>query len=79
VTRPAERDLARLDPPVRRQVATAIDRLALDPTGPGSVALVGREGRRLRVRGWRDLYRHDNETRTVTVLRVLPRGRAYDR
>jgi mRNA-degrading endonuclease RelE of RelBE toxin-antitoxin system len=31
------------------------------------------------VRGWRVLYRHDNETSTVTVLRVLPRDRAYDR
>lgn len=55
----------------------AIERLASNPEGPGTTALVGREGRRLRVGGWRVLYRIDVSARRLTVLRVLPRDRAY--
>jgi mRNA interferase RelE/StbE len=55
----------------------AIERLASNPEGPGTTALIGRDGRRLRVGDWRVLYRIDATARTLTVLRVLPRGRAY--
>ena len=55
ITRPAERDIGRLDPPVRRRLLAALDRLALEPKGPGTAALVGRDGRRPRVGDWRVL------------------------
>jgi len=55
----------------------AIERLAVTPEGPATVALVGRDGRRLRVGSWRVLYLVDAGAGTLTILRVLPRGRAY--
>lgn len=54
-----------------------MERLSVNPEGPATTALIGREGRRLRVGDWRVLYRLDPTARSVTVLRVLPRGRAY--
>lgn len=75
--RPAEKDLGRLDPPVRRRVAAAILRLVESPEGPATTTLVGREERRLRVGDWRVVYRIDVAARSLTILRVLPRGRAY--
>jgi mRNA interferase RelE/StbE len=39
----------------------------------------GREGWRLRVGDWRVLLDIDENARTIKVLRVLPRGRAYER
>jgi len=55
----------------------AIERLSVNPEGPATTALVGRDGRRLRVGDWRVLYRVDLVAGHLTVLRVLPRGRAY--
>ncbi len=55
----------------------AIERLSVNPEGPATIALVGREGRRLRVGDWRVLYRADIAAGVLTILRVLPRGRAY--
>lgn len=41
-------------------------------------ALKGKPGyRRLRVGGWRILFKEDAQT--IAVIRVAPRGRAYDR
>jgi mRNA-degrading endonuclease RelE of RelBE toxin-antitoxin system len=65
------------DPPVRRRVVAAIERLSMNSEGPATTALVGHEGRRLRVGDWRVLYRVDVVARTLTILRALPRGRAY--
>jgi mRNA-degrading endonuclease RelE of RelBE toxin-antitoxin system len=55
----------------------AIERLGVNPEGPATTALVGREGRRLRIGDWRVLYRVDVAAAEITILRVLPRGRAY--
>ncbi len=75
----AERDLRRLDRPVAQRVIAALDRvLARDP----SVALrrlKGSEEWRLRVGDWRVRLRLDFDARVVIVVRILPRGRAYDR
>jgi mRNA-degrading endonuclease RelE of RelBE toxin-antitoxin system len=46
LTGPAERDLRRLDPPVRKRVVAAIERLSVNPEGPATTAIVGREDRR---------------------------------
>lgn len=55
----------------------AIERLSINPEGPATTALVGRDDRRLRVGDWRVLYRVDVAAAELTILRVLPRGRAY--
>lgn len=80
LTRSAERDLRRLDPPVRRRVIDALTDLTVEPP-VGDVRRLAGSGDewRLRVGDWRVRFVRDSGTRTVTVLRVLPRGRAYDR
>jgi len=78
LTRTAQRDLRRLDPPVRERVSGALVALAQDPHGStGLRRLSGRPETRLRVGGWRVLLTLDPEARTIIVLRALPRGRAY--
>lgn len=75
----AERDLRRLDPRVARRVVEALDRiLARDPS-IDLRRLKGSDEWRLRVGDWRVRLQLDFETRIVIVVRVLPRGRAYDR
>jgi mRNA interferase RelE/StbE len=77
--RRADKDLERLDRPVRERVFTAIERLATDPHSAGLRSLAGRPESRLRVGDWRVIVELDVAQRTIVVLRVLPRGRAYDR
>ncbi len=75
----ANKDLKRLDMPVRRRIVQAIRRLAEDPYSGALRKLTGRPETRLRVGDWRVLVTLDEVDRTIQVLRVLPRGRAYDR
>lgn len=80
IKRRADRDIGRLDRQVRNRVLTAIDKLVVDPEHATSVQkLTGRSESRLRVGDWRVIFETDAESRTVTIDRVLPRGRAYDR
>ena len=74
----ARRDFKRLDSPVQRRIADALDRLTDEqPTGD-IVKLAGSDDEwRLRVGDWRVRFTRDRERRVVQVLRVLPRGRAY--
>jgi mRNA interferase RelE/StbE len=78
-TKRADKDMERLDQPVRQRVADALDRLAKDPQSASLRKLAGRSGSRLRVGDWRVLLELDNKTQAIHVKRVLPRGRAYDR
>lgn len=73
----AKRDLRRIDPPIRQRVLDALDRLVADPPQGDVVKLTGRDEWRLRVGDWRVRMRFDHAHRTVVVVRVLPRGRAY--
>lgn len=75
----AERDLSRLDPPVVRRVLAALDRLLVGDPSVDVRRLRGSDEWRLRVGDWRVRLRLVFATRTVVVVRVLPRGRAYDR
>jgi mRNA interferase RelE/StbE len=77
--RRADNDLERLDPPVRERVFTALERLANDPYSAGLRKLAGGPEWRLRVGDWSVIVELDVAQRTIVVLRVLPRGRAYDR
>jgi len=79
LARQADKDIDRLDPPVRRRVIKALRNLAEDPTGSGLVKLRGRAGLRLRVGDWRAIVELDHKGRTIRVKRVLPHGRAYER
>ncbi len=69
-SRRAEKDVARLDPPVRRRVLNAVS---------GLRKLSGRSESRLRVGDWRVILDVAAERREIYVHRVLPRGRAYAR
>ena len=78
LTRTAQHDLRRLDPPVRARVSRALAALPQDPRGTSGLRrLSGRPETRLRVSDWRVLLMLDPEAPTIVVLRVLPRGRAY--
>jgi mRNA interferase RelE/StbE len=75
----AEKDVDRLDPPMRRRVLAALGKLAADPHAGQLRKLTGSPESKLRVGEWRVLVTLDEKTKTVQVVRVLPRGRAYDR
>jgi mRNA interferase RelE/StbE len=75
----AKKDLKRLDLPIRRRVVIAARKLAEDPHSGALRKLAGRPEFRLRVGDWRVLVTLDEKTKTVQIIRVLPRGRAYDR
>ena len=75
----AERDLGRLDPPVARRVIAALERLLARDESLDLRRLQGSDEWRLRVGDWRVRLRLDFDARTVVVVRVLPRGRAYER
>jgi len=73
----AARDLKRLDPPVRQRVYDALERLTSAEPAGDVTRLKGRDEWRLRVGDWRALFQRAPDIRTLFVLRVLPRGRAY--
>jgi len=77
-TPPARRDFKRLDPQVRRRIVDALDRFVTDPRA-GDIRKLSTSQWRLRVGEWRVRFSFDEERRVIVVLRVLPRGRAYDR
>jgi mRNA-degrading endonuclease RelE of RelBE toxin-antitoxin system len=71
------RDVRNLDAPVSRRVREALERLVENPADTPLVRLQGSDELRFRVGDWRVRLRLDTATRTIVVLRVLPRGRAY--
>ena len=72
-------DLRNIDAQTRNRIVTAVERLAA--TGHGDVRRLEGAIRewRLRVGDWRVRFSHEPDQSTLTVLRVLPRGRAYRR
>lgn len=75
----ARRDLKRLDRQVARRVILAVDALSDEDPRSDLRRLTGSSEYRLRVGDWRVRIDRDPAKRSITVLRVLPRGRAYDR
>jgi mRNA interferase RelE/StbE len=75
----ARRDLRRLDPQVRVRVVVAIERLAANDPRSDVRGLANSDEQRLRVGEWRVRFQRDAAAHQIVVLRVLPRGRAYDR
>lgn len=75
----ARKDLRRLDPPTRKRILNAIARLAQSAELTGDVKrLRGSDEYRLRVGDWRVRFEREDRKLTIIVVRVLPRGRAYD-
>lgn len=75
---PARRDLKRLDRPVQRRILDALDRFVVSPR-TGDIRKLNSVQWRLRVGDWRVRFSFDDENQVIVVLRILPRGRAYDR
>lgn len=76
----ARKDLRRIDPPTRQRILRAIARLAQGAELTGDVKrLQGSREYRLRVGDWRVRFERDDRQLIITIVRVLPRGRAYDR
>lgn len=77
--RRAEKDLGRLDAQVAQRVVAALDRLLVRDPSVDVRRLKGSDEWRLRVGDWRVRLRLDFESNTIIVVRILPRGRAYER
>jgi len=75
----ARRDLRRLDQQIAKRVIVAIGRLAGDDPRSDVRKLRGSAEYRLRVGEWRVRFSQNEVEREIAILRVLPRGRAYDR
>ena len=75
----AEKDLGRLDPPIARRIIAALDRLVTQDASLDLRRLQGSDEWRLRIGDWRVRLRLEFDTHTIIVVRILPRGRAYDR
>jgi mRNA interferase RelE/StbE len=74
----ARRDLRRLDQQVAQRVIRAVERLAETEQGDvRRLESVRPPEWRLRVGDWRVRFAFNYATRTIAVLRVLPRGPAY--
>lgn len=78
ITPPARRDLKRLDPPIQRRILDGLDRFVASPRS-GDIRKLDALQWRLRIGDWRVRFSFDDENQVIVVLRVLPRGRAYDR
>lgn len=78
-TRTAEKEIRRLDSPIRTRVSCALDRLAVGDRSLEVRRLTASEHFRLPVCDWRVIFDYDPQAETVLVRHVLPRGRAYER
>ncbi|MGW4461557.1 type II toxin-antitoxin system RelE family toxin [Micromonospora sp. NPDC004704] len=74
----ALKQLANLDKPVRRRIATAIEKLADDPTPPGCRKIVTSDDLlRIRVGDYRVKYAVLDQKLVVLVVEVVHRSKAY--
>ncbi len=76
-TRRAEKEIARLDAPIRRRVLASLSRLANRDPSLDVKRLTGSQQSRVRVGDVRVIFEHDPETGEIVVHRVMPRGQAY--
>ena len=79
LTRPARKDLDRLDRQILNRLAPEIDALALDPRPTGCLKVKGEQNLwRIRVGDYRIGYEIDDAAREVTVIRIGHRREFYD-
>ncbi len=77
---PVIRVLARMSRKVAKLIEGKIEQLANNPYAPNNnvTALKGMNNYyRLRVGDWRVVYRMDGQILTIVVLKIAPRGGAY--
>lgn len=79
ITKSAMRQLNRIPSNTKQTVIRKIRHVAVDPHAPNNnIKALRRNGiLRLRIGNWRVLYAIDSESETLTVINILPRGRAY--
>jgi len=78
ITSSAERDLRRLDRPVKSRIVTAILALASDPRPHGCLRVKSEEGVwRIRIGDWRVGYTVDDDAGEVLVFRIAHRSDFY--
>ena len=75
----SRKDLGRLDPPVAKRITSAIRAMAEHQSLPGARRLANSDEYRLRVGDWRVRFLRDGSELVIIVIRILPRGRAYER
>lgn len=75
----ARRDIKRLDRQSQARIIEALDGLSAQPAQGDITRLTGISPPEwwLRVGDWRVRFARNHDTRSVIILRVLPRGRAY--
>jgi mRNA interferase RelE/StbE len=75
----AVRNLARIDPVIRRRIGAKIEALAADPEPAGCKALKGHKPPVLRIRigDWRVLYRVLRDEATILMIDVDHRADVY--
>ena len=79
ITSRAERELRRLDRPVKNRMVAAILALNSDPRPAGCLKVKSEEGVwRIRIGDWRVGYQIDDVNREVIVIRIGHRGEFYD-
>lgn len=78
LSRPAERQLARLERPAQERIGAALDRLAANPRPHGCTKLKGLdEAYRIRVGDYRVVYSIQHRVMTVLVIRIGHRREVY--
>jgi mRNA interferase RelE/StbE len=78
ITARAQKDFQRLSPEMQGRVRAAINGLRQGPDHGDTRKLRGEEdGWRLRVGDWRVRFIVAVPDKTITITRILPRGRAY--
>jgi mRNA interferase RelE/StbE len=78
ITSSAERDLRRLDRPVKNRIVTAILALASDPRPHGCLKVKSEEGVwRIRIGDWRVGYTIDDDASEVLVFKIAHRSDFY--
>ena len=79
ITPHAERDVRRLDRPVKNRILSAAVALSANPRPPGSIKIKGEKDRwRIRVGDWRIGYEIDDESHLVRIVTVGHRREFYD-
>ncbi len=75
----AAKTIKDLDRPTINRIHRRLKELAQDPLDPriSSPVEMGQEERKSRVGSWRIFYEIDDDTRTVNITAVRPRGSAY--
>lgn len=74
----AAKVLAKLPAKIASQLTTAFERIAIgDEAGLDIKKLEGREGLRLRIGGYRAIYRKLNDIMIIDVVKIGSRGDVY--